>query len=663
MEQIKNKIDKLKDTIAYHNHLYYVEDNPKISDFEYDKLMKALEGLEKEYPALITPDSPTQRIGGKALEGFETVVHTVPMQSLNDVFNIQQLKEFDQRVRSSLGVSEVEYIVELKIDGLSVSLEYQEGVFMRGSTRGDGVVGEDVTHNLRTIKSIPLKLRENIAYLEVRGEVFISRSDFMALNAQREAEDQPLFANPRNAAAGSLRQLDAKMTAKRKLDIYLFNIQQIQGKAFDTHLESLAYLKDQGLKVIPVEQTFTDIEKVHEEIMRIGSERNKLPFEIDGAVVKVNYLKYREGLGTTSKSPRWAVAYKFPAARKPTQIKDIYVQVGRTGALTPNAILEPVKLAGTTVGRATLHNIDYIREKDIRIGDIVIVQKAGDIIPEVVEVIKDKRTGSEKEFDMPKKCPTCGADVVREEGEAVTRCTGISCPAQFLRNIIHFASRDAMDIDGLGPAIIEQLLEKKRIASAADLYYLNAETLTGLERMGEKSANNLLNAIEKSKQNDLSRLLFGFGIRLIGQRAAQIIAQAFGSIDALMQVSVEQLTAIHEIGEKMAESFVQFMQQEQTHDTIEKLRKAGVNLENKQEEKKEDNRFEGMTFVLTGTLNEYTRSEAKALIEKYGGSVSVSVSKNTAYVLAGEKAGSKLEKAQALGVEIIDEQAFKQLIQ
>ena len=662
MEQVKSKIDKLKDTIAYHNHLYYVEDNPKISDFEYDQLMKELESLEKKHPELITPDSPTQRVCGKPIEGFETVVHTVPMQSLTDVFNAQQLRDFDQRVRSSLGVSDIEYIVELKIDGLSVSLEYQEGAFTRGSTRGDGIVGEDVTHNLRTIKSIPLKLRESIPYLEVRGEVFISRSDFMALNAQREAEEQPLFANPRNAAAGSLRQLDMKMTAKRKLDIYLFNIQQIQGKTFDTHLDSLAYLKAQGLKVIPVEQTFTDIEKVYEEIMRIGSERSSLSFEIDGAVVKVNDLKYREVLGATSKSPRWAVAYKFPAEQKSTRIKDIYVQVGRTGALTPNAILEPLKLAGTTVGRATLHNIDYIREKDIRIGDTVIVQKAGDIIPEVVEVIKEKRTGSEKEFYMPNQCPTCGADVVREEGEAVTRCTGLSCPAQLLRNIIHFASRDAMDIDGLGPAIIEQLLEKKLIKGAADLYYLSFNELVSLERMGEKSANNLLSAIEKSKQNDLSRLLFGFGIRLIGQRAAQIIAQAFGSIDALMKVNVEQLAAIHEIGEKMADSFVQFMQQEQTHDTIEKLRKVGVNLENNQEEKKEDSRFEGLTFVLTGTLYEYTRSEAKALIEKYGGKVSGSVSKNTAYVLAGEKAGSKLDKARELEVKVIDEQGFKQLL-
>ncbi len=658
----KEKIDELSKEIQYHNHKYYVEDNPEISDFEYDKLLRALEELENQFPSLILPDSPTQRVGGRPLEGFETVIHTVPMQSLADVFNEQELIDFDNRVRTALHPQKVEYVVELKIDGLSVSLEYENGLFYRGSTRGDGVTGEDVTQNLKTIKSIPLRLKENISSLEVRGEVFIARDDFIRLNEQREALEQPIFANPRNAAAGSMRQLDSKITAQRKLDILIFNIQQIKGKSFPTHKETLEYLSSQGFKVVPTNHVFDNINDVYTEIMRLGESRGELPFEIDGAVVKVNALVQREVLGSTSKSPRWAVAYKFPAEQKETVITDIYIQVGRTGALTPNAELEPVRLAGTTVSRATLHNIDYIKQKNIRIGDTVVVQKAGDIIPEVVEVVLDKRNGDEKEFNMPTHCPVCGADVIREEGEAVTRCTGIECSAQLLRNIIHFASRDAMNIDGLGPSIIELLLREELIKGAADLYYLNIEDLIHLERMGQKSAENLMSALEKSKENDLSKLLFGFGIRLIGRRAAQILADHFGSIDNLMTATVEDMVQIHEIGEKMAQSVVNFFKQEQTLDTLQKLQEAGVKFESERKDENQDNRFEGQTFVLTGTLTSYTRNQAKEIIESYGGKVSGSVSKKTAYVLAGEKAGSKLDKANQLGVRVITEEEFEKMV-
>ncbi len=662
IDSAKKRIEELREIIEYHNQKYYVEDNPEISDFEYDIMLRELEELERQFPELLTPDSPTQRVGGKPLKEFETVIHEVPMQSLTDVFNENELYEFDNRVRTALGFQPVEYVVEVKIDGLSVSLEYENGVFVRGSTRGDGITGEDVTQNLKTIRTIPLRLKENIPYLEVRGEVFISRDDFIKLNDKREALEQPLFANPRNAAAGSLRQLDPKITARRPLDIYVFNIQQVRGRQFNTHVETLDYLKSQGFKVIPTYNVFNDIKQVYKEIMRLGEERGMLPFEIDGAVVKVNMLAQREELGSTSKSPRWAVAYKFPAEKKETKIKEIFVQVGRTGALTPNAVLEPVRLAGTTVSRATLHNIDYIRQKDIRVGDTVLVQKAGDIIPEVVEVVFEKRKGDEKEFFMPETCPVCGAQVVREEGEAVTRCTGIECPAQLLRNIIHFASRDAMGIDGLGPAIIEQLLDRNLIKGAADLYYLNFEDVKNMDRMGEKSARNLLDAIDKSKERDLKNVIYALGIRHIGQRAAALLADHFGSMDRLMQAPVEEIVQIHEIGEKMAKSVVNFFKQEQTKDTIEKLRKAGVNLSKLATNDSADNRFKGYTFVLTGTLEKYTRNEATSIIEKYGGKVTSSVSKKTTLVLAGEEAGSKLDKAKKLGIKIINEQEFEKMI-
>lgn len=661
---IERKISELREKLNYHSHKYHVEDNPEISDFEYDALYRQLEDLEKERPDLVTPDSPTQRVGDLLLGGFEKVVHVVQMQSLMDVFNKDELFAFDQRVRDAIG-NQAEYVVEKKIDGLSVSLEYENGRFVRGSTRGDGLVGEDVTLNLKTIMSIPLALKEAVPLIEVRGEVFMPKKEFLEINEEQEEAGQQQFANPRNAAAGSLRQLDPKITAKRKLDIFIFNIQRVEGVELESHSEALNYLKKLGFKTSPDFRICSDIESAMAEINRIGEERGEYPFEIDGAVVKVNSLAQRELLGTTTKTPRWAAAYKYPAERKETVIKEIWVNVGRTGVLTPNAVFEPVRLAGTTVSRATLHNMDYILEKQIRIGDTVIVQKAGDIIPEVVEVVFDKRTGSEKEFKMPGKCPECGSDVVREEGEAAYRCTGFECPARLFRSIVHFASRDAMNIDGLGPAIIQTLLDKGFIREIADLYHLDSRKaeLTGIERMGKKSVENLLNSIEKSKQNNIDRLIFGFGIRHIGLRAAQQLSEAFSSIDELMEANAEDIVKISEFGEKMAESVAIFFKQQQTKDTVEKLRAAGVNLLSAGKKKLVDTRFEGLTFVLTGTLPTYSRSEAGEIIEGFGGKTSGSVSKKTDYVLAGEEAGSKLDKARQLGVKIIDEAEFRKMIE
>jgi DNA ligase (NAD+) len=541
---------------------------------------------------------------------------------------------------------------------------YENGLFVRGATRGDGFVGEDVTQNLRTIKSIPLALRNPIPLLEVRGEVFISKTDFEALNEEQELLGLPSFANPRNAAAGSLRQLDPTITAKRKLDIFVFNIQRTEGVAFGTHFETLEYLKQQGFKVSPGYRLCNGIEEVAEEIQRIGDTRGDYPFETDGAVVKVNDLALRERLGSTSKVPKWAVAYKYPPEKKQTKITDIRVNVGRTGVLTPNAVLEPVRLAGTTVGKATLHNMDYIKEKDIRIGDTVWVQKAGDIIPEVQEVVKEKRTGNEKEFIMPEKCPVCGSDVVREEGEAAYRCTGIECPARLFRSIEHFVSRNAMYIEGLGPSIIQSLLDAGLISGVADLYYLHEkkDRLLEMERMGEKSVENLLNSIEASKKNSIDRLIYGFGIRHVGQRAAQMLSENFSSIDALKNATAEEISKINEFGDVTAKSIEVFFRQEQTLSMIEKLKAAGVNLEGNGKRELKDNRFEGLTFVLTGTLPSFTRAEATEIIENFGGKVSGSVSKKTNYVLAGEEAGSKLDKAMQLGVAVIGEEDFKKMI-
>ncbi|MCX7951105.1 MAG: NAD-dependent DNA ligase LigA [Clostridiales bacterium] len=658
MEDIKNKIEELRKTLEYHSYRYYVLDNPEIPDSEYDKLMKELEKLEKKYPEYFDPNSPTQRVGGAPLKEFNQVRHNVPMLSLQDVFSFEELKDWDRRVRSEL--SEVEYVVELKIDGLSVCLSYENGVLKTAATRGDGVVGEDVTQNVRTIKSVPLKINY-LNPLEVRGEVYMPKDAFEKLNIQREEMEEPLFANPRNAAAGSLRQLDPKITAQRKLDIFIFNIQRIEGKDFESHSDALEFLSSLGFKVSPKRIICSNIDEVIKSIQELGEMRGELPFEIDGIVIKVNNLKDREKLGQTAKAPRWAVAYKYPAEKKKTKLIDIIVQVGRTGAITPTAILEPVRIAGSTVSRATLHNEDYIRQKDIRIGDSVIIQKAGDIIPEVVEVVFEERDGDEVIFNMPTKCPECGGDVVREEGEVAVRCTNMSCPAQIKRSIIHFASRDAMNIEGLGPQIVALLLDNGLIKDAADLYYLNFDDVVKLERMGKKSTENLLKAIENSKQNDIDKLIFALGIRYVGSKTAKNLAKAFKSIDNLMKATFEDLTTVEEVGDKMAQSINAFFKEEHNRALIERLRNAGVNFTLKEQEGTSD-LFNGLTFVLTGTLSKYTRNEATELIEKFGGKVSSSVSKKTNYLLCGEDAGSKLKKAQDLGVKIISEDDFEKMV-
>ena len=653
-------IEKLRDLINYHSNLYYTEDRTEISDFEYDALMNELKRMEKENPELITPDSPTQRIGGKILDGFEEVVHTVQMQSLNDVFDKESVIDFGIKTENALG-EKAEYITELKIDGLSVSLEYKDGYFFRGSTRGDGNIGEDVTENLKTIRNIPLKLREPLEYLEVRGEVFMPHSNFIKLNELQEEKGEKTFQNPRNVASGTLRQLDSSIVAERKLDIYVFNIQQIKGKEIKTHKEGLEYLSYLGFKTIPDTPVCTTIEDAFREVERIGEEREKLGFDIDGAVIKVNSLRQRELLGSTAKCPKWAVAYKYPPEIKETTLTDIVIQVGRTGVLTPNAVLESVRLAGTTVSRATLHNIDYIREKDIRIGDRVLVQKAGDIIPEVLSVVKEKRSGDEVVFEMPAVCPVCGAAVFREDGEAAVRCTGGECPAQLARNIIHFASRDAMDIEGLGPAVVHRLLDNGLIKSAADIYSLTTEQISPLEKMGEKSAENLILAINKSKENDLSRLIFALGIRHVGAANAKNIAMHFGTLDNLMSATEEEICVVEEIGVVIAKSVVNFFKQSQNMDIVEKLRNFGVNFNCN--EKKSEGVFTGKVFVLTGTLPTLTRSEASKIITDNGGKVSSSVSKKTDFVLAGEEAGSKLDKANQLGIAVITEEELRNMIQ
>ncbi len=649
---------KLKELLKYHGHKYYVEDSPEISDYEYDRLMRLLEEMEAENPSLIAPDSPTQRVGGDTLREFEKFTHKLPLQSLNDVFDFDELDDFDRRVRET--VSSPQYVVELKIDGLSVALEYRDGVFVSGGTRGDGNVGENVTENLKTIHSIPLKLSEPVPHLIVRGEVYMKKKNFNALNEMREIREEPLFANPRNAAAGTLRQLDPKVTASRRLDIFCFNLQLVEGKNLTSHTESLDYLKSLGFCVSPFYSVFDNIEDVKTEITRLGDMRESLGFDIDGAVIKVNSFEERERLGTSSKAPKWAVAYKYPPEVKPTKLTDIVITVGRTGVLTPNAVLEPIRLAGTSVSRATLHNIDYIKLKDIRIGDTVLVRKAGDIIPEIVEVVPEKRPNDAKEYEMPEFCPVCGSPVIRDGEEAATRCSGAACPAQVLRNLTHFASRDAMDIDGLGPAVIEQLVNENLVTSAADLYTITAQDVSKLERMGEKSASNLINAINESKTRDLSRLLFAFGIRQVGQKAAKVLAKHFGTLDSILSADIEELTVIPDIGAITAQNIVQWVSLSQSKALIESLRNAGVNFDST--DKNDDTRFNGMTFVLTGTLPTYTRDEASEIIEKMGGKVSSSVSKKTTYVLAGEAAGSKLRKANELGVAIISEDEFMQMI-
>ncbi len=659
MKEIEKKIHDLREKIEYHSKRYYVEDTPEITDFQYDALMNELKALEREYPQFDSPLSPTKRVGGVALDKFEKVEHKVEMNSLQDAFSKDEIVDFDKRVRNS--TSGYTYLVEHKIDGLSVSLEYRDGNFFRGSTRGDGIIGEDVTENLKTIKSIPLKLSEPLPYLEVRGEVYMPREQFFRVNEERENAEEPTFANPRNAAAGSLRQLDSKITASRGLDIFVFNIQQIEGKNILTHKEGLDYLKTLGFKVIENKTLYDNIEDAYQRVLEIGEERGNLSFDIDGAVIKINEFSKREELGKTSKFPKWAIAYKFPAEKQKTKVLDIVVQVGRTGALTPLAHLEPVRIAGSTVSRATLHNLDYIVEKDIKIGDTVIIEKAGDIIPEVVEVVADERKGDEIAFRMPETCPECGAKVSREEGEAAFRCTGVSCPAQKLRHIIHFVSRDAMDIDGLGSSIVDQMLKIGLISDAADLYYIKADEIANMDKMGQKSANNLLNALENSKLNPLSKVINSLGIRHIGEKNAKTLAKAFGTIDNLISAKFEDLVLLDDFGEIMAKSVVNFFSQEQNIEFINKLKNAGVNMTEPFDES-DDLRFSDMTFVLTGTLSKYTRNEASEIIEKFGGKTSSSVSKKTTYVLAGEEAGSKLDKANALGVTVISEDEFENMI-
>lgn len=660
MSDIEKRIEELTKELNYHTHKYYIEDAPEITDFEFDKMLVELERLEEKYPEFKKSNSPTARVGGKAVSSFEQVHHDVPMLSQQKAFSKEEILDFDRRVRAV--VPNVSYVVEQKIDGLSVSLEYADGEFVRGSTRGDGITGEDVTENLKTIRTVPLSLKDKIPYLEVRGEVFLSRDNFQKINDIMEATGQQLFANPRNAAAGSLRQLDPKIASQRNLDIFVFNIQQIRGVDILTHTQGLEFLKEQGFKTILDKSTYDTIDKAYERIMEIGEERGKLYFDIDGAVIKINNLAARDILGDTSKFPRWSIAYKYPAEKKTTVIQDIKVQVGRTGAITPLAILDTVHIAGTNVSRATLHNLDFIREKDIRIGDTVVIQKAGDIIPAVVEVIKEKRTGHEKEFEMPQNCLECGAPIVREEGEAVYRCTGVNCPAQRFRNIIHFVSRTAMDVDGLGPSVIEQMLNRNLIETAADLYYVQAEDIEDMDKMGKKSASNFVNALEKSKSNPLYRLINAFGIRLIGEKAAKVLAAKYKTLDNLIKADRNELTALEDIGEKMADSIIRFFAQEQTKQFIKRLEDAGVNCVDNSENNIVDKRFEGMTFVLTGTLANFKRSDAEKIIENYGGKTSSSVSKKTTYVLAGAEAGSKLDKAQSLGITVISEAEFEEMI-
>lgn len=658
MDKIKKRYDELKKQIEYHSDRYYNKDDPEISDYEYDMLMLELKNIEKEHPELVSKDSPTKHVGGKFDTHFSEVIHKVPLQSLQDVFSTSDVIAFEERINKL--VESPSYVVETKIDGLSVSLEYEKGVFVRGATRGDGLIGEDVTVNLKTIKNIPQILNKEIDII-VRGEVFMPKIDFEKLNEEREVLGEKLFANPRNAAAGSLRQLDEKVTAERNLDIYIFNVQKSDDIKFTSHFESLNYMKELGFNVNPYVKKCNDIKEVLNAIEEIGNIRGELTFDIDGAVVKVDNLLQREEIGVTSKTPKWAVAYKYPPEKKETTVKDIIVQVGRTGAITPMAILEPVRVAGSVISKTTLHNEDFVKEKDIRIGDRVLIQKAGDVIPEVVEVLKEKRTGKETIFEMPKVCPVCGAETIREEGVAVTRCTGIECPAMLFRSLIHFVSRDAMDIDGMGPAIIEQLLDKKIISNIADIYSLKYEDIVSLDRMGDKSAQNLLNSIEKSKENSLEKLLNSFGIRHIGLKSAKILAKKYNNIEEIINASYEELCQTNEIGEIMAESIVKFFKSEQTMDLVNRLKQNGVNMESKIE-KNEDNRFEGKIFVLTGTLPTLSRNEASEIIEKYGGKTSGSVSKKTSYVLAGEEAGSKLKKAEELGIRIITEEDFIKMI-
>ena len=650
-EAAKSKIEELVELLNYHSRLYYVENRNEISDYEYDSLQNELKKLEAEYPALIRNDSPTQRVGGEALSVFEKVEHIVQMGSIQDVFSFPEVEQFINTVKQS--VDNPRFVVEPKIDGLSVSLEYHDGEFAVGSTRGDGFIGENITQNLKTVMSVPMSIPEKLPLLEVRGEVYMPRNVFLELVKQQEDNDEQPFKNPRNAAAGSLRQKDPKVTAKRKHDIFCFNIQRAEGIELTSHKQSLDYIKSLGFKTIPNYQLTETFEEIRKCIEEIGEKRFSLPFDIDGVVIKVDSFAQREILGSTSKTPKWSVAYKFPPEEKQTELLDIELNVGRTGAITPVAVFEPIFLAGTSVSRASLHNQDFINEKNISVGDIITVRKAGDIIPEVVCVYEKK---SESSFKYPEVCPVCGTPVVRSDEEAAVRCPNVDCPAQIFRSIVHFASKGAMNIDGLGPAIVDALLRSGLIKSVADLYRLTVTELMDLENFKEKSANNLINAIEKSKGNSLDRLIFGLGIRNIGQASAKLLCAKFGDLDNIMSASAEEIAEIDGFGEVMAESVVRELNEPHMISLIKRLKEYGVNTAF--EKLQIDNRFEGMTFVLTGTLPTLKRNDAKALIEKYGGKASGSVSKKTSYVLAGEEAGSKLTKAQELGVKIITEEEF-----
>ena len=661
LEQAKKRVEELVPLLKYYTQMYF-DDKQVVSDYEYDMLMRELKQIEAEFPELIREDSPTQRVGSSIKKGFEKVTHEVPLQSLQDVFTFGEVRDFDERVKKVAEENNIElkYVVETKIDGLSAALEYKNGILVRGATRGNGIVGEDVTENLKTIKTIPKKLKEPIDII-VRGEVFIGKEEFEKLNSDRILSEEEQFANARNAAAGSLRQLDSKITAKRPLDMYIFNVQKSDTVEFTSHYESLKYLEKLGFNVNPVKILCNDIEEAIAAIEKIGEDREKISFGIDGAVVKVDNLELREKLGTTYKTPKWAVAYKYPPEKKETKLKDIICQVGRTGAITPMAILEPVVVAGSKIPKTTLHNEDYIKERDIRIGDTVIIQKAGDVIPEVIEVNKKKRTGEEQKFKMPTVCPVCGAQAVREEGEAAWYCNGIECPAKLYRGIIHFASREAMDLNGLGEAIIEELINRGLISNITDIYKLTFEDIASLKKNGKKFAQNLMDAIEESKHRDLYRLVNALGIRHVGVKLAKSLCKTYDTMDKLMAATYEELYMKEEIGKIIAESIYSFFKEEQTIDLINKLKEYGVNMQAIKEEGT-DERFVGLTFVLTGTLEKYSREEAQEIIEKYGGKTSGSVSKKTSYVLAGEAAGSKLTKAQELGIKIITEQEFEEMV-
>lgn len=658
-ENAKKEISELRKKIDRAAKLYYTEDNPEITDYEYDMMMRRLSELETLFPELVTEDSPTRRVGGKVLDKFEKVIHDVKMGSLSDVFSFGEAEDFLRKSADVLGY-EPYFSVEPKIDGLSVSLEYRDGKFVRGSTRGDGITGENVTENLKTIKTIPLSLPDEIPFLEVRGEVYMPKKSFAKLNAECEENGKTPFANPRNAAAGSLRQLDPKIAAKRGLDIFIFNIQRCEGKTFLSHTEGLDYLEKEGFHVIPERKKIKGAFNITERIKELGEKRGKLSYDIDGVVIKADIIAEREMLGENINTPKWAVAYKFPPEQQKTKVTDITAQVGRTGVLTPKAILTPVKIAGSTVSAATLHNIDFITEKDIRIGDTVILQKAGDIIPEVVSVCKDMRTGKEMPYQFPKYCPSCGEPVYRDADEAATRCTNSACPAQIERNIEHFASRDAMNIEGMGPAVVKSLISAGLVKDISDLYSLKTEEVEPLERMGKKSAEKLILSIENSKSRGLDKLIYALGIRNIGEKAAKSLASHFEDIENLFSATKEELVSIEDFGEITADDVINFFSHSQTKELVEKLKSAGVKT--RYEKEKKGDIFGGLTFVLTGTLPTLSRSEASKIIESYGGKCVSSVSKNTDFVLAGDAAGSKLTKAEALGIKIIDEDGLMKMI-